>query len=57
MEVSEFREQFLEELRFKAEHEGTEPEVQFIEMMLENLEDIGELTDAMPMSIEKRGRR
>lgn len=57
MEVSEFREQFLEELRFKAEHEGTEPEVQFIEKMLENLEDIGELTDAMPMSIEKRGRR
>lgn len=57
MEVTEFREQFLEELRFKAEHEGTEPEVQFIEKMLENLEDIGELTDAMPMSIEKRGRR
>lgn len=57
MEVNEFREQFLEELRFKAEHEGTEPEVQFIEKMLENLEDIGELTDAMPMSIEKRGRR
>lgn len=57
MEVEEFREQFLDELRFKAEHEGTEPEVQFIEKMLENLEDIGELTDAMPMSIEKRGRR
>lgn len=57
MEIKDFRDQFLDELRFKAEHEGTEPEVQFIEKMLENLEDIGELSDAMPMSIEKRGRR
>ena len=57
MDVIDFRNQFLDELRFKAEHEGTEPEVQFIEKMLDNLEDIGELTDAMPMSIEKRGRR
>ena len=57
MDVTDFRNQFLDELRFKAEHEGTEPEVQFIEKMLDNLEDIGELTDAMPMSIEKRGRR
>lgn len=57
MEVSEYRQQFLEELRLRAEHYGTEPEVQFIAKMLENLEDIGELTDAMPMSIEKRGRR
>jgi len=57
MEVEEYREQFLDELRFQAEHEGTEPETQFIEKMLENLEDIGELTDVMPMSVEKRGRR
>lgn len=56
MEIEEFREQFLNELRFNAEHEGTEPETQFVEKMLENLEDIGELSDTMPMSIEKKGR-
>ena len=57
MTIQEFRTQYLNELRFDAEHEGTDPETQFINKTLENLEDIGELNDPMPMSIEMKGRR
>lgn len=55
MNIEEFRTQFINDLRFKAEHEGTEPETQFIEKTLEDLEDIGELNDPIPMSVEIRG--
>ena len=47
----------MEQLRFDAEHAGSEPEVQFIEKSLDLLEEIGDVTDPMPMSIEMRGRR
>lgn len=57
MELDKYREQFLEDLRFRAEHYQTDPEAQFIDKMLEDLVDMGELPDAMPMSVEKRGRR
>lgn len=57
MEVEEFRRQFIDELRFNAEHEGTEPETQFINKALEDLEELGELNDPMPMSVEIKGRR
>lgn len=57
MNIEEFRTQFINDLRFKAEHEGTEPETQFIEKTLEDLEDIGELNDPIPMSVEIRGRK
>ena len=57
MNIEEFRIQFINDLRFKAEHEGTEPETQFIEKTLEDLEDIGELNDPIPMSVEIRGRK
>lgn len=57
MEIEEFRKQFIDELRFNAEHEGTEPETQFIEKILNDLEEIGELNDPIPMSIEMRGAR
>ena len=57
MELNEFRTEFIDELRFNAEHEGTEPESQFINKMLENLEDIGELNDPYPMSVEIKGKR
>lgn len=43
MELNEFRTEFIDELRFNAEHDGTEPETQFINRMLENLEEIGGL--------------
>lgn len=57
MEIEEFRKQFIDELRFNAEHEGTEPETQFIEKILNDLEEIGELNDPIPMSVEMRGSR
>lgn len=57
MSIEEYREQFINELRIDAEHEGTDPETQFVNKSLEQLEDIGELNDPMPMSIEIRGRR
>lgn len=57
MEIEEYRAQFIDQLRFDADHEGTEPETQFILKTLEELEAIGELNDPMPMSIEIRGKR
>ena len=57
MEINEFRKQFIDELRFNAEHEGTEPETQFINKALGELEELGVLNDPMPMSVEIRGRR
>lgn len=57
MELEEYRAQFIDRLRFEADHEGSDPETQFISMVLENLESIGELNDPMPMSIEMRGKR
>lgn len=57
MDIEEYRKQFIDELRFNAEHEGTEPETQFIEKYLSDLEEIGELNDPIPMSVEMRGSR
>lgn len=57
MELSEYRSEFIDELRFNAEHDGSEPESQFINWMLEKLEDIGELNDPYPVSIVMKGRR
>lgn len=57
MDIGEFRIQFMEQLRFDAEHEGTEPESQFISKALDLLEEIGDVSDPMPMSIEMKGRR
>lgn len=57
MELEEYRKQFIDELRFTAEHEGTEPETQFVEKVLNDLEEIGELNDPIAMSVEMRGPR
>ena len=57
MDIEEYRKQFIDELRFNAEHEGTDPETQFIEKYLSDLEEIGELNDPIPMSVEMRGSR
>lgn len=57
MDILEFRTQYIDNLRFKAEHEGSEPETQFINQALEDLEAIGELKDPIPMSVEMKGRR
>lgn len=57
MELQEFRQQYIDTLRFDAEHDGSEPEAQFISKVLEHLEDMGEINDPNPMSFEIRGRR
>lgn len=57
MTIDDYRIQFIDDLRFNAEHDGTEPETQFISKILEDLESIGELNDPIPMSVEIRGRR
>lgn len=57
MDLLEFRQSFIDELRFNAEHDGTEPETQFINNVLESLEEIGELNDPYPLSIDMRGKR
>ena len=47
----------MEQLRFDAEHEGSAPDAQFISKALELLEEIGDVSDPMPISIEMKGRR
>ena len=54
--IEEYRKRFLEEIRFAAEHDGTDPENSFIEKTLSYLEEIGDVIDPIPMSIEMRGR-
>ena len=54
--IEEYRKQFLEEIRFTAEHDGTDPESSFIEKTLSYLEEIGDVIDPNPTSIEMRGR-
>lgn len=57
MDIEEYRKQFIDEIRFEAEHEGTDPESMFIEKTLGELEELGELNDPMPMCVEKHGYR
>ena len=57
MDIEEYRKQFIDEIRFEAEHEGTDPESMFIEKTLNELEEIGELNDPIPLSVEMRGNR
>lgn len=57
MDIEDFRKQFIDELRFEAEHDQTDPGAQFVTKTLSELEEIGVLNDPMPMSIEMRGRR
>ena len=53
MEIGEFRKQFMEQLRFDAEHEGSAPEAQFISRALELLEDIGDVSDPISLGLNK----
>lgn len=57
MDLEEYRKQFIDDIRFEAEHVGTDPDSMFIERILNELEEIGELNDPIPMSIEMRGSR
>ena len=57
MEIEEYRKQFIDEIRNDASLEGSDPESHFIERVLTDLEDIGELSDPIPMSVEIRNTR
>ncbi len=57
MTIEDFRIQFIDDLRFNADHDGTDPETQFISKVLDDLEEMGELNDPIPMSVMMRGRR
>ena len=57
MEIEDYRKQFIDEIRNDASLEGSDLESYFIERVLTDLEDIGELSDPIPMSIEIRNTR
>ena len=57
MEIEEYRKQFIDEIRNDASLEGSDPESYFIERVLTDLENIGELSDPIPMSVEIRNTR
>lgn len=57
MDIEDFRKQFIDDIRNDASLEGTDPENYFIERILNDLEDIGELNDPIPMSVEIRNTR
>lgn len=57
MEINDFRAEFIDGLRFNAEHDGTDTETRFVSDMLERLEDMGELNDPYPVAVEMTGRR
>ena len=53
----EYRKQFIDEIRNDASLEGSDPESFFIERTLTDLENIGELTGPIPMSVEIRNSK
>ena len=57
MEIEEYRKQFIDEIRNDASLEGSDPESFFIERTLTDLENIGELSGPIPMSVEIRNSR
>lgn len=56
MDIEEFRKQYIDDIRFNAEHENTDPERYFIKQMLADLEEMG-IQDPCPMSVEIRNAR
>ena len=57
MEIEEYRKQFIDDIRNDASLNGTDPESFFIERILTDLEEIGELNDPIPMSVEIRNNK
>lgn len=57
MDIEDFRIQFIDDIRNDASQESTDPESYFIERVLTDLEEIGELSDPIPMSVEIRNAR
>lgn len=57
MEIEEYRKQFIDDIRNDASLEGADPESYFIERVLTSLEEIGAISDPIPMSVEIRNAR
>ena len=57
MGIEDYYKQFIDEIRNKACLEGSDPESFFIEHVLTDLEELGELYDPIPMSVEIKNRR
>ena len=57
MDLEDFRKQFISDIRFDAEHDGTDPESKFIEKTLDKLEELGEIQEINSLSVEMRGQR
>lgn len=57
MDIEDYRKQFIDDIRNDASLESTDPESYFIERVLTDLEEIGELSDPIPMSVEIRNAR
>ena len=57
MEIEEYRKQFIDDIRNDASLEGSDPESYFIERVLTDLEDIGQLSDPIPMRVEIRNKK
>ena len=56
MEFEEYKKYFLEQVRSEAEHNGNDPENEFIAESIEKLEDIGELADVYEHEFYRAGK-
>ena len=56
-DIEDYRKHFIDDIRNDASLEGTDPESFFIERVLTDLEELGELNDPIPMSVEIRNSR
>jgi hypothetical protein len=57
MGIEDYYKQFIDKIRNEACLEGSDPESFFIEHVLTNLEEMGELYDPIPMSVKIKNRR
>ena len=57
MGIEDYYKQFIDEIRNDASLDGSDPESFFIEHILNDLEEMGELYDPIPMSVEIKNRR
>lgn len=57
MDIEEYRKQFIDDIRNDASLESTDPESFFIERVLTSLEEIGAISDPIPMSVRIRNAR
>ncbi len=55
MDINEYRSEFLERIRFQAEHNSTDAQAQFLDYVLEKLEEGGELMDPYPYECNMTG--